>query len=515
MIEIVVFVFVVCVEIFLCVRVELIGPFPFFHSSSSLSPSCHVPVLRPRVSQPITQTTTTMSLSGTDIQKLEELAKKTYKEQAVWFLNAFWAEYGQSESEKLWQYVEKFASLDLQRGAQGFELDELNGHRFLESINETMTVREMRETLRSKQAIGDKVKTFPLVHYLAIKYNIDWHHLVNAPQGNQEEVAEAQRRLEVAQAAVKEAEAKAKAAKAAENEAKQREAAAKAAEAEAKAREAAALAAENEAKAREAAAIAAANEAKAREAAAFAAENEAKTREAAAYASAEEAKVREAESLVAQEELKAALAELKAQEDAFNNKKAELERKGEEGGAVSRNKAKAELAQLLAEDPLPLRRAKINQEAAVRKAEKATQAAAQARAAASAAAVQATAARTEAEQAARQASAARAAAEEAARQASAARAAAEEAARQASAARAAAEEAARQASAARAAAEEAARQAEAAVEAARQAFQEAEDFLERIKNSIGKGQLWWIDREIHEAKAYLPASKGGYAKKKN
>lgn len=493
-------VFVVCVEIFLCVRVELIGPFPFFHSSSSLSPSCHVPVLRPRVFHPPT-TTNTMSLSGTDAQKLEELAKKTYKEQAVWFLNAFWDQYGQTESEKLWQYVEKFASLDLQRGAQGFELDELNGHRFLESINETMTVREMRETLRAKQAIGDKVKTFPLVHYLAIKYNIDWHVLVNAPQGNQEEVAEAQRRLEVAQAAVKESEAKAKAAKAAENEAKARAAAAKAAEAEAKAREAAALAAENEAKAREAAA-------KARAAEAATAEAEAQARAAEARAREEEAKAREAEARAAQDELEAALAELKAQEEAFNNKKAELERKGEEGGAVSRNKAKAELAQLLAEDPLPLRRAKINQEAAVRKAEKATQIAAQARSAASAAAAQA-------EEAARQASAARAAAEEAARQASAARAAAEEAARQASAARAAAEEAARQAEAAARAAEEAARQAEAALEAARQAFQEAEDFLETVKNSIGQGQVWWIDREIHEAKAYLPASKGGYAKKKN
>jgi len=48
-----------------------------------------------------------------------------------------------------------------------------------------------------------------------------------------------------------------------------------------------------------------------------------------------------------------------------------LERKSNEGGAVSRNKAKNELEQLKAEDPLPLRRAKLNQEAAVRKCEKA------------------------------------------------------------------------------------------------------------------------------------------------
>eukprot|EP00479_Gromia_sphaerica_P004715 TRINITY_DN15561_c0_g1_i1.p1 TRINITY_DN15561_c0_g1~~TRINITY_DN15561_c0_g1_i1.p1 ORF type:complete len:130 (-),score=26.29 TRINITY_DN15561_c0_g1_i1:161-550(-) len=43
----------------------------------------------------------------------------------------------------------------------------------------------------------------------------------------------------------------------------------------------------------------------------------------------------------------------------------------EEGGIVSRNRAKNELEQLLAEDPLPLRRAQITTQAALKKAEKA------------------------------------------------------------------------------------------------------------------------------------------------
>ena len=68
--------------------------------------------------------------------------------------------------------------------------------------------------------------------------------------------------------------------------------------------------------------------------------------------------------------IEAALAELKAQEDAYNQKKADLEKKSQEGGVVSRNKAANELAQHLAEDPLPLRRAKITTEAAVKKAER-------------------------------------------------------------------------------------------------------------------------------------------------
>jgi len=84
-----------------------------------------------------------------------------------------------------------------------------------------------------------------------------------------------------------------------------------------------------------------------------------------------EARTAEAPFKAAQEELEAALAEVKAQEDAYHGKIADAERRSEEGGVVSRNKAKAELAQLKSEDPLPLRKAKITLEAATKRAEKA------------------------------------------------------------------------------------------------------------------------------------------------
>jgi len=48
-----------------------------------------------------------------------------------------------------------------------------------------------------------------------------------------------------------------------------------------------------------------------------------------------------------------------------------LQQKSSQGSVVQQNKAKAELAQHLAEDPLPLRKAKITLEAARKKAEKA------------------------------------------------------------------------------------------------------------------------------------------------
>jgi len=125
----------------------------------------------------------------------------------------------------------------------------------------------------------------------------------------------------------------------------------------------------------------------------------------------------------AQEELEASLRELKAQESAYNNKTEELKQKSSQGSVVQMNKAKNELAQHLAEDPLPLRRAKITTEAATKKAEKAK------------------------------------------------------------------------------------------AEAARK-VDEAQQFLNEVRQRPGsaKGALWWIDRELHEARAYAPQSKGGYKK---
>jgi len=83
------------------------------------------------------------------------------------------------------------------------------------------------------------------------------------------------------------------------------------------------------------------------------------------------ARIQEAPFKAAQEEVDRALADVKAQEEKRESRTAELTRKSGEGGVVAQNKAKAELAQHLAEDPLPLRKAKVTLEAALKKAEKA------------------------------------------------------------------------------------------------------------------------------------------------
>jgi len=358
-----------------------------------------------------------MTLEGkTDADKLKALASQNYRAQAIWFLNAFWNDV-QNETEKIFSYVDKIAKLDLQKGKDGCEVDEMNMHRFLESFSETMTVREMRDTLRSKGAISDSVKLVALIHYLIFRYAVDFHVLVHASQGdNQKEIQEAQRKLDEVQTAYQESERRSDEAKTALEASKKAEA-------------------------------------------------QAKQREAESKAKAAESKVKEGEAHVAKQELEVALTELKAQEDAFNNKTADLQKKSAEGSVVAQNKAKNELAQHLASDPLPLRKAKITQEAAVKKAERAIKAAADARVAAEAAIVEA-------------------------------------------------EKATAAAGRAREASEQAKRDAEAAVEAMLVKVDEAEAFLNAVKAKPGKamGSIWFMERELHEKKKYMPERKGGIKK---
>jgi len=176
-------------------------------------------------------------------------------------------------------------------------------------------------------------------------------------------------------------------------------------------------------------------------------------KEAESIARREEAAAREQEApfKAAQEEVDSALREVKSQEDARNNKTELLKKQSEEGGVVQQNKAKNLLAQHLAEDPLPLRKAKVTLEAALKKAEKA---------------------------------------------------------------RAPFEAATKRAEEARANAEAETRKAEAAVERARDKVQEAEDFLEEVKKKPGTphGAIWWLERELAEQKKFLPERKGGIKK---
>merc|ERR1712137_1542155 len=236
---------------------------------------------------------------ASDHDKLQALSKLIYKQQAVWFMNGFW-EQTEKDAEKLWQYVHTCADLDMENHENGCGLDEVNAHRFLEVYGETLTVRELREKLRSTGALeaSERPKIVPITHYLLFKYNVDWNVLVNASQGdNSAEIAEAQRLLESVQELFR------------QTDARYQEAAQALQIAERDLREA------------ESRAAAAASS---------------KQAEAVAVSKEDEARQQEAPFKAAQEEVEAALAEVKKQEDEYQGKINDCERRSEQGGVVQR-----------------------------------------------------------------------------------------------------------------------------------------------------------------------------------
>ena len=316
-------------------------------------------------------------------KKWDMISGKKYADQCKWMLNGFWDKLG-NDAEEIWKWCQTFSELDPEAKADGHELDEFWSHKFLETLGETMTVIEMREKFRKIDA--DFNKKMSIIEYIMYRYSLPVESVINAPQGeNKEGVARAQKMVDEAQKAVDDMNVKLE---------------------------------------------------------------ESKKAAAAAKVAAEKAAKAAADAKAAEEENKKALEELQMQEKAYEDKKAELTKiKSDMSiGVVKRNRAANELDQLLSEDPLPLRKAKITQSATLKKSEKAAAAA----------------------QAAKEKADAEAAAADAAEQAVAA-----------------------------------------AVAEAEKKFKEAIDFLEaeKMKGGIAQGDIWWMEREITEKKKYLPKSR--------
>jgi len=325
----------------------------------------------------------------------------------------------------------------------------------LESHGKTLTAIEFRNEFKKIDANFDKRMSF--LEFLLWEYRISPKDLMLRPQGaDAGEIIKAQELLDQVSVAFAEAQRALESASASEKAAEQAENAAKDSESRAKASVDAAKKTADEAKR---AAEKAAQDAQA-------AKNRA---DAAATAAAEQ---------------QAAVNDLKAQEDAYSKKTTELQSKAEAGG-VAGMKAKNELAQHLAEDPLPLRKAKLNTTAAAKKTEKAKQEAADAVAAAEKSKQVADLAADSADQY---------------------RIKAEAAAAEAAKFRLNAEDATANAKRERMASED-------AVKEAQKKLAEAEEYLEEQKRKGAgdkKGTFWWLDRELRERKEYMP--KTGSAK---
>lgn len=392
----------------------------------------------------------------------QALTAKTHTAQAIWWLNGFWKQGASDYVEDVWKITHQFLALDLGKPVlyggkmeefkENCDLDELNSHRVLEALGETMTVVALRKRLQALDI--DNNKRMAISEYLLDKYKKTPLELVRSPQGDIDPVllAAAEKACEDAGASLDQAVADAEAAAQALRESK--------------------------AAAAEAARSKAAADDRAREAAE--AKHQADT-EADKAAQALQA-AQNAENVVraAEAELQAAVDEITGLEEAKAQKIAAAQAiiDDPKTSAMKRGVAVQERDSTKAEDPLPLRKAKITQGAALKKVEKARQIA---------------------EQETAKAAEAKRVSDDAADAAAKAKQEADDAADAAAVAKQAAEDAAEAAAVAK-------ERADQAREAAQEALAAAEQALADLKAKGGEapmGKLWWLDRVLKEKKKFM------------
>jgi len=116
--------------------------------------------------------------------QFQAIQKKTFREQAVWFMNGFWCDgpnfmEHEDKREKMWGYVVGMEQLH-KDGAAGNELDEFKAHQFLEKSDMHMTVAKMRAVM--KEIDLDFNKSISMTEFLIFHYKCKMIDVVNAPQ---------------------------------------------------------------------------------------------------------------------------------------------------------------------------------------------------------------------------------------------------------------------------------------------------------------------------------------------
>lgn len=433
-------------------------------------------------------------MASFDIKKFKKIQNRPHSAQAIWFLNGFWGEpFDDETAEEVWKYAHKFYEIQMGRrkyyGAtsknnpkedskEGKSLDQFQAHRFLESVGETKTASALRAELKTIDV--DKNNKMSITEYLLFKYGKTPQDVIDAPQGNPEEIREAQAALQEAHAQLNELSSKLSASQDAASEARRQAAASEKAAEEAAAAHKAAVKNHNQAGLDAAAARAALN-----------ASNTAASEAAVALADQEtaDALCRSAEAAV-----KASVDRLHAEQKKLDDAiaKATATANDSSKGVVRRNRAKNEIEQLKANDPLPLSRAKITQASALKKAQK------QSKKAAKATKKAADKKEVADNKAAESAAAAKAAQES--------HIAAETAAAEAETAKHHADLAHEEAKVARQNAEDAAAELAIAFNNCEAKMAECAAVLEALKKKggVGKGKLFWMAREMKEIRKYMP-----------
>lgn len=159
-------------------------------------------------------------LNESEKQRLTELIDgKTYSSQACFFMNAFWAEIkGKSDStgndicEEIYNWVKLFEKID-DEGKQGKKLNTHGAARIWEGIGETMTHLEMRAKLKTVDLDADG--NMSMIEFLLCKNDaghfdascFDFETMMARPQGTNEAMEEAMRKVQALVQLGEEAEA--------------------------------------------------------------------------------------------------------------------------------------------------------------------------------------------------------------------------------------------------------------------------------------------------------------------
>jgi len=269
--------------------------------------------------------------------KIKEVTSKSYTDQAIFYLNAFWQDKkpASAEAEDVWKLAEAFAKEDHVKGKNGNELNPIQAFHVLQARNQTLTALELKAQLRKVDI--DANGEMALAEYLLFINDRDPIEFITNPQG------------EVDPVKLKALEDKLAALSSAFDELQVKEAEAKAAEAAANQEEADAIQQEDEAKQAEKIAL----------------EEEKKAKAAEQVALDEEAKAKAAEQVALDEEAKAKAAEQVALNEEAKAKQAEQIALDQEAEA----KAKAEDAKAKADDALAKQKVAEHEESEAKAAE--------------------------------------------------------------------------------------------------------------------------------------------------
>ena len=85
-----------------------------------------------------------MPLTGTDQEKLQQLGKFKFADQATWMLNVMWPKEKDAHAEELWNFVAMFAEFENENHGDCCDLDEMGMHRVFEWLYKHQMMQEMR-----------------------------------------------------------------------------------------------------------------------------------------------------------------------------------------------------------------------------------------------------------------------------------------------------------------------------------------------------------------------------------